>query len=95
MAAFLLSENLEIIDAVKMDEYRALIGPQLRQFGGAYRAVGQPEVVEGEWQPRSLVLIEFEDMAALRRWYDSAEYAPLKELRLAASRSNIVLLEGR
>jgi uncharacterized protein (DUF1330 family) len=42
----------------------------------------------------SLVLIELPDLAAARDWYASAEYEPLKELRLRSARNNGVLFVG-
>ncbi len=40
------------------------------------------------------MLIEFPDAGAARAWWESEEYAPLKELRRGASDTNIVLVEG-
>ena len=40
------------------------------------------------------MLIEFPDAGAARAWWESEEYAPLKELRRAASDTNILLVEG-
>ena len=41
-----------------------------------------PMVLEGDWQPTWTAVIEFPDRAAALRWYQSREYAPLKQLRL-------------
>jgi len=41
-----------------------------------------------------MVVIEFPDATAARAWWESEEYAPLKEMRRAASDTNIVLVEG-
>ncbi len=38
--------------------------------------------------------MEFPDMAAARGWYESAEYAPLRELRRSVSVTELVLVEG-
>ncbi len=47
-------------------------------------------MLEGDWEPQRLVILEFESMERLREWYDSPEYAPLKQLReeVAVSRSS-------
>ena len=39
------------------------------------------------------VIIEFPDLEAANRWYDSAEYQPLKAIRLAATRGNMVFID--
>jgi uncharacterized protein (DUF1330 family) len=41
-----------------------------------------------------LVVIEFESVAAARRFYNSKEYAPVLAIRLAASRSQLAIVEG-
>jgi uncharacterized protein (DUF1330 family) len=39
-------------------------------------------VLEGEWEATWTVVIRFPNRAAAMRWYESEEYAPLKQLRL-------------
>ena len=56
--------------------------------GGAF------EVVEGDYQPRRMIIIEFSDMATLKAWYDSDDYAALKQMRKSSSSSNIIAVEG-
>jgi uncharacterized protein (DUF1330 family) len=48
--------------------------------------------VEGDWQPGRLAIVEFDSAERARAWYDSAEYAELKALRLRASDSKTVLV---
>jgi uncharacterized protein (DUF1330 family) len=40
------------------------------------------------------VVIEFPDMAAARRFYDSPDYQAILPLRQAASRGRLYLVEG-
>lgn len=51
--------------------------------------------VEGDWHGERLVILEFEDEAAFRTWYDSAEYQAALPLRLAATDSRAALVKGR
>ena len=51
-------------------------------------------MLEGEWNPKRLVIIEFPDMDAARAWHASDAYAPLIELRQSASATDIVLVDG-
>jgi uncharacterized protein (DUF1330 family) len=94
MPAFLVSENLEVTDPAKLEEYREKVIPIIQQFGGRFRTAAPGEAVEGDWAPQTLVIIEFDDMATLRAWYDSAEYAPVKPLRHEAMRGNVVFVDG-
>ena len=96
MSAFFLFENLEVIDAAKLEEYKRLVPAVVEQYGGRYRVVGgNVEVLEGAPPLANLVMIEFPSVDAARRWYGSAEYRPLKAMRFAALRCNGVLVDGR
>lgn len=55
---------------------------------------GNARRVEGDWTPSNLVMIEFPDLVHATAWYESPEYAEVKQLRLAAGRFNGVILEG-
>ena len=41
-----------------------------------------------------LVILEFESVEQAKRWYHSDEYAPLKDIRLKATISQAVLVQG-
>jgi len=95
MAAYLIS-NIEPIDPEAYEEYKKKVGATFAAYGG--RVIVRPgklmEVLEGDWVPKRLVIIEFPDVARLKAWYDSPEYRPLLELRLRAAKSSLVLIEG-
>ena len=40
------------------------------------------------------MLLEFTSVKQAKEWYDSEEYRPLKAMRLKASSSNLILVEG-
>ena len=54
----------EIIDREVFREYERRARPLLEKFGGRVVAGGIPEVLEGNWQPRVLVVTQWPDMAA-------------------------------
>ena len=95
MPAYCLFDVRAITDGKKVEEYRPRVGATVAQYGGRYRVLGgKCEVVEGDWRPGFLVIVEFDDVEQARRWYDSPEYRPLKALRLAGTQSNGVIVEG-
>lgn len=51
-------------------------------------------MLEGDWDPHRLVIVEFPDMAALTAWYDSPEYERLKEIRFRSAKTRIIAIEG-
>jgi uncharacterized protein (DUF1330 family) len=95
MSAYCFFDVLNITDPEKMNAYRDLVFANVKQHGGRYLVVGgQFDVVEGDWQPTFPVIIEFPSLEQAHAWYDSADYAELKALRLAASAANAVFIEG-
>ena len=58
------------------------------------RRGGAVEVLEGDWVPQRLVILEFPTMERAKQWWNSSEYATPKALRHASADSSMVLLEG-
>jgi uncharacterized protein (DUF1330 family) len=88
--------DIEVTDPVLFEGYKKEIGANLEAFGGRCLARGgATEVLEGNWSPKQLVILEFPTMARLKQWYKSPEYAPLLGLRKASASSNVVITEAR
>ncbi|MCU1284822.1 MAG: hypothetical protein JWO13_1172 [Acidobacteriales bacterium] len=95
MAAYLVV-NIEVHDPVRYAEYIRLVTPTIEMFGGKYLARGgTTEVLEGEWHPKRLVIVEFPSAEKAREWWNSTEYAGPKEIRRSCSHGEIVLAEGK
>ena len=54
----------------------------------------QIEVLEGDWTPKRLVILEFPSLEQAKAFWDSPEYAEAKALRMATATSEVVLMEG-
>jgi len=94
MAAYIIAD-ITITDPEGYGPYREAVPPTLAKHGGRYLARGgASETLEGGREPGRLVIIEFPDMASLRRWYDSEDYAGPKALRQGASTGNVFAVEG-
>ena len=64
-------------------EYGRKLLPQLAAAGAKLLVASpSPTVLEGDWETTWTAVIQFPDRAAAMRWYESAEYAPLKKLRI-------------
>ena len=95
MPAYVIADVRTVRDQDALVEYRRRNTDAVAHHGGRFLIRGgDSALLEGEWPTRRVVLIEFPDAAAARAWWESAEYAPLKELRRAASDTNILLVEG-
>ena len=61
-------------------------------------AASSPEaassLLEGDWRPKRIVVLEFEDLEAVKRWYDSPEYREARRLREGAATLQAVAVEG-
>lgn len=94
MAAYIVVD-IDVHDSPGLEEYRRLAPGTIAKYGGRFIVRGGAfQVLEGGWQPKRLVLLEFPSTEQARRWYDSEEYRPLKAMRLKASTSNLVLVDG-
>ncbi|MFK0692542.1 DUF1330 domain-containing protein [Mesorhizobium sp. IMUNJ 23033] len=94
MAAYLIAD-VDVTDAATFDEYKREVPATEARHGGRYLARGgATRVLEGDWDPHRLVIVEFPDMAALTAWYDSPEYERLKEIRFRSARTRIIAIEG-
>lgn len=87
--------HVDVHDPGRYEIYKAMAPPSIRLYGGRYLTRGGAiEVLEGDWTPKRLVILEFPDMERARAWWHSPEYAEAKALRIATSTSHMLLLEG-
>ncbi len=94
MVAYIVA-NIEVSDPAPFARYRAEVPAIIARFGGRYLIrANEPELAEGAQFFKRLTVIEFATMAAARAFYDSDEYAPLKEMRIAASTSDLLFVPG-
>jgi uncharacterized protein (DUF1330 family) len=94
MTAYVIVD-IDILEPEGYKEYIKLAPATLTQFGGRYLARGgKNETLEGEWQAKRLVILEFESSERAREWLDSPEYRPIKALRHKYAKTNMVVVEG-
>jgi uncharacterized protein (DUF1330 family) len=87
--------DIDIVDAEAMRVYEEGIADLLPRFGASLLAREESAVtLDGSWSPRLLVIIAFADKDAILRFYESAEYAPLKAIRQGAAQSRVVAIAG-
>ncbi len=94
MPAYVLVQ-IDVRDPVAYERYKALAGPTVTAHGGRYLVRGgRTEVLEGGWQPRRLVILEFADPARAKAWWSSPEYAEAKDIRHGCAATEMLLAEG-
>jgi len=95
MAAYFIATPEAVLDLKSMQEYAANAPAIVESFGGRYLVTrGATRALEGSWEPRFMVLIEFPSMDRLLEFYESPEYRPWRELRQKAAKASIVATEG-
>ena len=97
MAAYVMADVLpDDIEAYRASGYLEAAVRTATAYGGVYKARGgEMTVLEGDWEPERMVIIEFPSMNELLAWYRSPEYQewiPVRQ-RLAPG-SKLVALEG-
>ena len=92
-AYFVVELDTKNMDA--MAEYRAAVPGTLAQYGGRFLVRGgATELVEGEPEPKRIVILEFADAAAVTRWYHSPEYQKILPGRLDNATCRAFIVEG-
>lgn len=94
MAAYIVVQ-VDITDAERFAEYRTMVPATLEKYGGRFLVRGGAvETLEGDWQPKRLVVLEFDSVEKAKAWWDSEEYRDPKALRQASADTRMVLAEG-
>ena len=87
--------DITVKDAELYKSYTALTPATIEKYGGRFVIRGGAhEVIEGDWRPGRVVMLEFDDMAAAKRWYHSPEYSEARAIRQRAATGGIIIVEG-
>lgn len=94
MPAYVIA-HIDVKDPVQYQDYIKMSPISIAKFGGRFIARGgKTEVLEGNWVPKRLVLLEFPSVERAQEWWASEEYAPAKALRQATSYGELVIIDG-
>ena len=94
MPAYVIVET-DIHDAEQYEQYKAASPDTVHAGGGRFVARGGDlAVLEGDWNPFRLVILEFPDLEAAKRWYSSERYEEAKKLRQGAANLRMVAVQG-
>jgi len=94
MPAYVIVET-DIHDPEQYERYKAASPGAVAAGGGRFLARGgEVAVLEGDWHPSRIVILEFPDLETAKRWYVSPEYEQAKALRAGAASLRLVAVEG-
>jgi uncharacterized protein (DUF1330 family) len=92
MAAYIIS-RVRVRDPELMKEYAARSIALAKTFGATYPArTNRVEALQGTYDGRRLIIIQFPDLANARAYWESAAYQELRKLRQAAADSELWLV---
>jgi len=93
--AALIIVDIEVFDPGPYEEYKRLASASIAAHGGRYLVRGgRSEVLDGDWTPRRLVVLEFDSFEQAKAWRASPEYGEAKKVREHCARSNMIVVEG-
>ena len=94
MSAYIIAEVI-ITDLEKMLKYREWSSKAMQEFGAEVLVRGgEIEVLEGDWNPKRLVVLRFASRAVAHAYYHSETYTHARKLREGAGVIQMVLVEG-
>lgn len=87
--------DVRITDAARFEEYRKLVPATLPPYGGTFLARGgRVEPLEGGWDPKRIVVIEFPSVERAKAWWASEEYRVPKAMRMASAETRMIVVES-
>jgi uncharacterized protein (DUF1330 family) len=94
MSAYIIVE-IEVTDPVGYEEYKRQAGATVHKYGGKYIVRGgKTEVLEGDWKPKRIVVLEFPSVDRAKEWLNCEEYRELRKMRHRTARTNMIVVEG-
>lgn len=94
MKAYVIVE-VTIHDQDLYDEYKKLTPATIDAFDGKFVVRGaQTESLEGDWNPKRLVVLEFPSAERAKEWWNSEEYSKAKAIRQRAATTKMLVVEG-
>jgi uncharacterized protein (DUF1330 family) len=94
MAGYIVAD-IEITDPDEYQTYSKQTQATLEPYGGKFIVRGgNAEMLEGDWEPKRLVIIEFPSVEQATAWYNSPGYLSIVGIRHHSAVSRIFLVQG-
>ncbi len=87
--------DLKVFDKEKLQEYKNVAPEIIKKFGGKIIVRGgESKTVEGNWNPKRIVIIEFPNYKIANEWWHSDEYKKATELRKKGADTDVLIVDG-
>ena len=94
MAAYALID-VEITDHAAFAEFRDRAPAIVEAHGGRFLVRGgATEVVQGDWTPHRVVIVEFDSVERVKSWWNSPDHTELRATLDRSSNTTMTIVEG-
>jgi uncharacterized protein (DUF1330 family) len=94
MSAYIIVE-IEITDPAGYEDYKKQAAATVHKYDGKYIVRGgKTEVLEGDWIPKRIVVLEFPTMERAKQWLNCEEYREPRKMRHRTAKTNMILVDG-
>ena len=94
MKGYMLIDR-EILDQEMFAEFAVKIVDAMEAHGGRFLVrAGTTEVIDGDWNPHGIVIMEFDSFERAQGFVRSSEYGALQDLRARCMNSSVMVVEG-
>jgi uncharacterized protein (DUF1330 family) len=94
MAAYVIVE-VDIHDPLMYEEYKKLTPSSISAHGGRFVVRGGNAInIEGDWDPKRIVILEFPDLNTAQAWWNSSEYSKARSIRQKSASTKMIMVEG-
>jgi uncharacterized protein (DUF1330 family) len=94
MPAYIIVD-IEITDQAGYEEYKKLAGATVEKCGGKYIVRGgSVETLEGDWEPKRIVVLEFESVQRAKEWLNCEEYREPRKMRHRTAKTKMIIVES-
>ncbi len=94
MATYIIVE-VDVQSPAEYEDYKKLTPGSLVNYQGKFIVRGgKTETLEGDWNPKRIVILEFPTLDLAKSWWASEEYADAKALRQRTAKTRMIAIEG-
>lgn len=94
MVAYVIADN-EIQDPAAYAEYAKASSKAMEKYKGKFLVRGgNAQNLEGDWQPKRIIVIEFESIEHAKAWLNSEEYREPRRIKHSAAKVRTIVVEG-
>ena len=87
--------DVEITDPGLYGQFLEQVTATVESHGGRFMARSSSiEVLSGDWAPKRIAILEFDNHEQVHTWLNSPEFTALDDLRNRSSKINMVIVES-